>query len=202
MARGFMSVPQTVDPLAMLQQWYEAAHVASPLKHAGAACVSTVDDTGAPDARFVDVKEISAAGIVFGTALDSAKAQAIRARPDVALTFWWDHAGRQVRVVGTAEPITDAQADALFRERTRDAQIVAWTSQQSASLEEPAALEAAYRAAHERFAGKPVPRPPHWGGYCVVPRRIEFLTFSATRLHERLLFRRVPGGWRRSRLQP
>ena len=190
------------NPLELFRQWYAAAQESSPLKHRGAVCVSTVDQHGVPDARFVELKEVSDDGFIFCSHLDSAKGLALTNNPNVALTFWWDHLERQVRVVGQAERISDVRADAFFRQRSRDAQLTSWASHQSSLLDDPTALEHKLHAVQEQFADTPIPRPANWGGYCVVPVRIEFLSFRVTRLHERLLFLRERGVWQQQWLQP
>jgi pyridoxamine 5'-phosphate oxidase len=190
------------NPLALFTEWYAAAQAADPRKHRGAVCVSTIDEQGFPDGRFVDLKAASEEGFIFCTHLDSHKGSALARNPRAALTFWWDHLERQVRVVGQAERIADAQADSFFQERSRDAQLTSWTSQQSAPLDDPGLLDQRLRVLQEQFAGKTIPRPENWGGYCIVPLRIEFLTFKANRLHERLLFFRNDQSWNLQWLQP
>ena len=190
------------DPLVLFRSWWETSRTASQSKHPGAVCLSTVNENGAPEGRVVDLKELSDRGFVFGTHLDSPKARALATNPHVGLTFWWDHIERQVRVVGRAEKLSDAGADALFATRHREAQVTSWGSQQSALLLDPTAFEQRLADIRRRFADVAVPRPLHWGAYCVVPLRIEFLEFRASRLHIRTLFERDSTGWRRSRLQP
>jgi pyridoxamine 5'-phosphate oxidase len=196
-----LDVASESDPLLLFRAWWETSRTASPSKHPGAVCVSTVDEHGVPEGRFVDLKELSDQGFVFGTHLDSPKARALAANPQVGLTFWWDHVERQVRIVGRAERLSDDAADALFATRSREAQITSWASQQSAPL-----LDSTFGQrltdVRRRFANVDVPRPHQWGAYCVVPARIEFLEFRASRIHIRTLFERDPTGWRRSLLQP
>jgi pyridoxamine 5'-phosphate oxidase len=201
-ASNRLDVASHSDPLLLFRAWWETSRTASPSKHPSAVCLSTVDEHGVPEGRFVEVKELSDQGFVFGTHLDSPKAQALSANPHVALTFWWDHVERQVRVVGRAERLSDAAADAVFATRPRDAQITSWGSQQSAPLLDSTAFEQRLTDVRRRFADVDVPRPDHWGAYCVVPARIEFLEFRASRIHIRTLFERDATGWRRSLLQP
>ena len=193
---------ERTDPLRLFREWYAAARQASPLAHPDAVFVSTSDEHGFPEGRFVDLKAVSESGFVFCTHLDSRKARALATNPNVALTFWWDHIERQVRVVGRAERIADADADTYFQARSRDARLTSWASQQSAVLPDPAQLEQRVEAARRRFHNADVPRPVHWGGYRVVPSRIEFLAFRANRRHERLLFERRGHEWTRTWLQP
>lgn len=190
------------DPLALFRAWWEMSRIASQSKHPGAGCLSTVGEDGVPEGRFVDLKEVSDEGFMFGTHLDSSKARALAANPDAALTFWWDGVERQVRIVGRAERLSDDAADALFAARPREAQITSWASQQSAPLLDSSAFEQRLTDARRRFADVDVPRPQHWGAYCVIPARMEFLEFRASRIHIRTLFERDATGWRRSLLQP
>jgi pyridoxamine 5'-phosphate oxidase len=191
-----------MTPFETFREWYSAAQESSPLKHRGAVCVSTVDAQGMPDGRVVDLKACSEAGFVFCTRFDSAKGLALAEHPYAALTFWWDHVERQIRVVGPVQRIPDAEADRYFQERSRHAQLATWASQQSAPLDECAMLEERIRKMQVKFDGASVPRPLEWGGYRVAPIRMEFLTFRATRLHERLQFLRVGDAWIRQWLQP
>ena len=190
------------NPTDLFRQWYAQATHNSPLQHPKAVCVSTVNQKGEPEARFVALKEVSEAGFTFCSAFDSPKGLEIDTNPNVALTFWWDHTGRQVRVVGTATRISDEEADRYFAERHKDAQITSLVSKQSQPLERLEDLEARLREAEMKFAGREVPRPKNWGRYCVRPKRLEFLTFRANRLHERTLFTCSAEGWSKQRLQP
>lgn len=192
----------TANPIELFIKWYRTAQESSLAKHRGAVCVSTVDEHGVPDARFVDLKEVSEAGFVFCTHLDSRKGRALTTNPHAALTFWWDHIERQVRVVGVAERIPDAQADHFFQQRSRDAQLTSWASDQSSSLDDPGAIEQRLLLVQTRFADGEIPRPSNWGGYRVRPTRIEFLTFRANRLHERSQYSREDGTWSQQWLQP
>ena len=190
------------NPTDLFRQWYLQATHNSPLQHPRAVCGSTVNQKGEPEARFVALKEVSEAGFTFCSAFDSPKGVEIDANSNVALTFWWDHIGRQVRVVGTATRISDEEADRYFAERRKDAQLTSLVSEQSQPLERPEALETRLREAEAKFEGQEVPRPENWGGYCVKPERLELLTFKANRLHERTLFTLKVGGWSKQRLQP
>lgn len=197
-----MAEDEHSDPLRLFSSWQAIASSSHSLAHPDAVCVSTADEHGVPDARFVDLKAVSEAGFVFCTHLDSVKARSLAVNPNAALTFWWDHIERQVRVLGRAERITDSEADLFFERRSRDAQIASWGSNQSATLADPAEFEEYLRKLQQRFANVAVPRPEHWGGYCVVPSRVEFLTFKANRIHQRLVYQRKDGSWLQYRLQP
>jgi pyridoxamine 5'-phosphate oxidase len=190
------------DPIRLFEEWWSMARANSPLRHPNAVCVSTVDATGAPDARFVDLKEVRSEGFVFCTQWTSRKGLALEVNAAIALTFWWDHIERQVRVSGRAERISTRDAERFFAARPRDAMLASWASNQSAPLDDWTCLEKRLSDVTRRFEGKPVPRPESWGGYLVVPARIEFLTFKTHRMHERLSFERDGAEWRRRWLEP
>ena len=192
----------STNPIDLFLEWYTAATQNSPLQHPKAVCVSTINPSGEPEARFVALKEASESGFTFCSSFDSPKGMDISANNSVALTFWWDHIERQVRVVGAATCISDKAADQYFRERRRDAQLISLVSEQSRTLERPDVLEMKLREAEARFEGQEVPRPENWGGYCVQPKRLEFLKFKTNRLHERTLFTCETDGWSKQLLQP
>ncbi|HYN45312.1 MAG TPA: pyridoxamine 5'-phosphate oxidase, partial [Allosphingosinicella sp.] len=142
-------------------------------------------------------------GFAFYTNCESRKGSEIAANPRAALLFHWKSLRRQVRIEGTIEPVPDAEADAYFASRPRDARIGAWASDQSRPLESRALFEARYERLVSEFEGKDVGRPLYWRGYLVAPERIEFWTDRPHRLHERRLFTRGPGGgWEESLLYP
>ncbi len=190
------------NPINLFLEWYTQATQNSPLQHPKAVCVSTVNMRGEPEARFVALKEASQAGFIFCTAFDSPKGLEIDANPNVALTFWWDHIERQVRVVGTATRISDEDAERYFQERRKDAQLTSLVSEQSQPLAHPEQLEKRLQEVEKQFDGEEVPRPENWGGYCVRAKRLEFLKFKANRLHERTLFTCDVNGWTKQLLQP
>jgi pyridoxamine 5'-phosphate oxidase len=191
------------DPLVQFDRWFEVAVAQSGARMPEAACLSTVADDDYPDGRIVLLKARDATGFVFYTNLRSAKGRALAARPRASLTFFWEKLGRQVRVQGDVEPVSDAEADAYFASRPRGSQIGAWASEQSSVLESRDVLlarVAEIAAAHGTGA---VPRPPHWSGLRIVPRRVEFWQGMADRLHDRFVYRRArAGGWTIERLAP
>lgn len=156
-------------------------------------CLTTVADD-APTARFVDLKAFSSEGFIFCTHLHSPKATHLGANPHTALAFWWDHVGYQVRVVGRAARITDAEADVHFAARSRDAQIASWCNAPGRPIADSASAAALARDVKQRFKGVDVPRPRFWGGFLVIPSSMEFLRFRRDRRHERLLFERASEG--------
>lgn len=167
-----------------------------------AMTLATVDEQGRPAARTVLLKDMDRSGFVFYTNLGSRKGRHLEAHADVSLVFWWRENAEQVMVDGMAEPVTAREADAYFASRPRGSQIGAWASQQShpmASREEFLA-----RVAHfeKKFEDKEVPRPEHWSGFRVKPRRVEFWYGREFRLHERICFNLTDGAWRESLLYP
>lgn len=194
--------PRPPDPIALFQEWLAEASTAEP-NDPNAMALATVDEEGLPDLRMVLLKEVSSDGFVFYTNLESRKGQQLRAHPRAALCFHWKSLRRQVRVRGDILTVSADEADAYFRTRPRLAQIGAWASRQSAPLESRFALEKAVAKETARFALGEVPRPPHWSGFRLVPREMEFWRDGAFRLHHRDRFTRAASGhWMSTALFP
>lgn len=192
------------DPIeAFIAVFARAATTAPPppADHTAAA-LATADAAGGPSVRMVLVRHVDRAGFVFYTNYESRKARELEANPRAALCFFWHWLEEQVRVEGRVERASAEQSDAYFATRPRGSQLAAWTSRQSTVLASRAELEAQYRAIEARFAEQPVPRPPFWGGFRIVPDEIEFWRAGADRLHDRLRYRRDGDGWRAERLYP
>lgn len=189
-------------PISKFKSWWQEALVDSPLKQKSAVCVSTIDESGFPSGRFVDLKAVSDEGFVFCSYLDSAKGKHISNNPKIAITCWWDHVGYQVRVIGSAEEIEEVEADSFWETRTRSAQLTTTAFEQSAPLESESSLATRLRKVSVELEGQPVQKPENWGGYLVKPVSIEFLTFRETRLHFRELYDYTGGGWAKQLLQP
>ncbi len=167
-----------------------------------AMTLATVDSQGRPAARTVLLKDMDERGFVFYTNLDSRKGRHLAGNPDVALVFWWRENEAQVLVDGKAEPVSDAEADEYFASRPRGSQIGAWASKQSTPMESREEFLARIARFEKKFEGQDVPRPEHWSGFRVRPRRVEFWYGREFRLHERICFDLVDGAWQDSLLYP
>ena len=190
------------DPFALFDAWFTEARASEP-NDSNAMALATADARGRPSVRMVLLKGHGPDGFVFYTNRESRKAGEIAANPHAALLFHWKSLRRQVRIEGALTLATDAESDAYFATRHRDSQLGAWASDQSRPLADRATFEARFEEAKARFAGKDVPRPPHWGGYRLTPGHIEFWQDRAHRLHERRVFDRTPdGGWTEGLLYP
>jgi len=188
------------DPIDTFRSLYDQAM--QSCVEPDAMVLSTIDANGRPSSRYVLLKAVDRSGFVFYTNLNSRKAAAISAHPYASLCFYWGPMGKQIRVEGAVERVQDAEADAYFATRPRDSQIGAWASEQSSTLESRAELDRRVEEFQARFTGVPVPRPPFWSGFRVVPDVIEFWTRDHARLHEREHFERDGDRWRRRLLYP
>jgi pyridoxamine 5'-phosphate oxidase len=189
------------DPVAQFTVWLdEAAKGGEPEPTAMALATTGAD--GCPSVRMVLLKHADQRGFVFYTNLTSPKAADLAADPRAALCFYWNRIGRQVRVSGRTEPVSDAEADAYFATRPRLSQLGAWASKQSRPMQGYFDLEQACASYALRFHVGAVPRPPFWSGYRVVPDRIEFWRQKPFRRHERIICVLEGGRWREQWLYP
>jgi pyridoxamine 5'-phosphate oxidase len=200
-AGGLSEQDLAADPISMFRRWMHDA-VAAGLHEPNAVVVSTVSKEGAPASRIVLLKGLDERGFVFFTNYGSRKGDELAANAACALLFPWHALERQVRVEGTATPLTDAENDAYFATRPRASQLGAWASPQSEVVADRAELDDRYAQAAVRFGEGEVPRPEYWGGYCVVPDEVEFWQGRLGRMHDRLRYRRTDSGWVIERLAP
>ena len=188
------------QPLEQFRQWYEGA-VAAGVVEPEAMALATADADGMPSVRFVLLKGIDARGVEFFTNYESRKGRELIANPRAALAVLWKPLQRQVRLEGAVEVLTPEESDAYFVTRSRGSQLGAWASAQSEVIPDREWLEARLADVDAQYPGE-VPRPPHWGGFRLLPSVIEFWEGRPNRLHDREAFRRVEGEWVASRLSP
>lgn len=191
----------TDDPIAIFEAWMAEAAASEP-NDPNAVCLATATPDGQPSARMVLLKGVDARGFVFYTNLESRKGGELAANPKAALCFHWKTLARSVRVEGAVEQVSDAEADAYYASRARTSRLGAWASKQSRPLESRFALEKAVAEYGLRYAVGEIPRPAHWSGFRVLPRRIELWRDMPFRLHERRVFHRDGSGWRLEMLYP
>ncbi|MFD2573772.1 pyridoxamine 5'-phosphate oxidase [Spirosoma soli] len=198
---GLDTADVSPDPIAQFRHWFEAALDAG-VPEPNAMHVSTVTANGRPDGRIVLLKDASDAGFVFYTNYQSSKGQQLINHPFASLTFFYPELERQIRIEGHVEKVSEAESDVYFNSRPRGSQIGAWVSNQSSVIASRDVLENRQRELESQFADKPVPRPPHWGGFRVMPDAIEFWQGRPSRLHDRIRYRKQDGNWIIERLSP
>ena len=199
---GLPEVTPDSDPLALFGRWWHAAEEAGLLLPEAMA-LATTSAEGRPNVRMVLLKRADERGFVFFTNYGSGKARDLAANPFAALCFHWAVLQRQVRVSGRVERVSPEESTEYFRTRGRRSRIGAWASRQSEPLADRSVLEERVRKYEAEYAGLDVPLPPFWGGYRLVPDRIEFWQGRSDRLHDRVAFERASGGeWSATRLYP
>lgn len=189
------------DPLTLFARWLDEA-VAAELPEPNAMALATATADGRPSSRIVLLKGLDARGLVFFTGYHSRKGQELTANPRAAVTMLWHPLQRQVRIEGAVTRLSAAESDAYFTSRPRGSQIGAAASPQSQSIPGREALERLVAEVEAEFDGRDVERPADWGGYRIAVDQIEFWQGRVSRLHDRLRYTRVAGGWTRERLAP
>lgn len=189
------------NPIRQFQVWFEQA-LNSQLPEPNAMTLATATKDGIPSARIVLLKGVDDRGFVFYTNYESRKGQELAENPHAALVFLWTPLERQVRIEGTVEPVSDEETEAYFQSRPLASRLGAWTSDQSRIIPDRSVLEQRFLELEAEYQNQEIPRPPHWGGYRVIPHQIEFWQGRPSRLHDRLRYRLEAGEWRVDRLAP
>lgn len=201
-SKGLKEADASPAPLVQFARWYGDPAVQGGMFEPTAVALSTVDAKGHPRSRMVLLKGYGGTGFVFFTNYRSSKGSEMARRAGAALLFYWPELGRQIRIEGKVVKVPARESDAYFASRPRDSQIGAWASEQSAVIPSRGALEMRVKQFEARFAGGPVPRPPHWGGYRLIPELFEFWQARPNRLHDRLRYRLRGRSWAMDRLSP
>lgn len=189
------------DPFHQFKVWLDEA-IDSEVPEVNAMCLSTLGLNGFPNARIVLLKEMDH-GFVFFTNYESEKGQEIQANPKASLTFFWPELERQVRIMGQIEKISGTESDTYFNSRPIGSQIGAWTSPQSKTIANREELDARLEQMEKRFKTEPITRPVNWGGYRLIPIRIEFWQGRPSRLHDRICYKKqTDKNWEITRLAP
>ena len=194
-------IPDVTEPYSLFEEWMAEAVAREP-NDPNAVCLATSTANGWPSARMVLLKGRDERGFVFYTNEESRKGVELLSNPRAALCFHWKSLRRQVRVEGSVERVTAEESDAYFASRSRGSRIAAAASEQSRPVGSRAEYEARVAAVEAMNPGETVPRPPHWGGFRLLPARIEFWQDMPFRMHDRLVFEREGEGWRTGRLYP
>lgn len=199
---GLSEADADPNPFGQFQKWFDQALAAQLLEPNGMT-LATIAPDGKPRARIVLLKNFDERGFVFYTNYESHKGQELTQTPWAALVFWWTELERQVRIEGRVEKVSDAESDAYFHSRPVGSQLGAWASEQSQVVSSREVLDRRLQELKEKYQDRDIPRPPHWGGYRVIPTAIEFWQGRPNRLHDRLQYQRLEDGtWGIERLSP
>ncbi len=189
------------DALLQFQNWFEEARKAE-IPEPNAMHLATVSAEGQPSGRIVLLKGLDETGFVFYTNYNSQKGQHLAQYPAACLTFFWAELERQVRIEGKTEKVSEATSSQYFHSRPHSSQLGAWASPQSQVIDNRQVLENNFEALTKQYTEGAVPKPPHWGGYRLLPEKIEFWQGRPSRLHDRLLYEKIGNTWKISRLAP
>lgn len=201
---GLMEDHAPLDPRALFEQWFaDAVATEQPPVEPNSMILATVDSAGQPHCRVILLKGLDSRGFVFYSNYTSAKGRQLGEQPQAALTFFWPALERQIRIEGTVEQISAEESDTYFNMRPLGSRLGAWASDQSQPLASREVLESTLAELEQRYATEQPPRPAHWGGYRMLPKRMEFWQGRTCRLHDRLNYQlQSDGSWSRERLAP
>lgn len=191
-----------MNPLEKFERWYLDETTRSAVRIPSACCLTSVGVDGYPNSRFVSLKEIVDGKFVITGPLNSKKGIELLANPKASLAFWWTETERQIRIQGDAVPIENARADAYFRGRNKESQIVSIMSEQGAELDHPATFISEFERQKVTYQDIEVNRPSNWSGFYILPKRIEFMEFKENRFHVRELYTSKNDSWCKVLLQP
>jgi pyridoxamine 5'-phosphate oxidase len=189
------------NPFLQFNEWYKE-HLTSGVSIPEAMSLGTSTTNGKVSVRTVLLKEYSENGFIFFTNYKSKKGLQLSDNPNCSLLFYWSESGRQVRIEGVAEKVSPEYSDSYFKTRPRESQLSAWASEQSSIVTDRHYLEERHSYYSKKFSGCNVERPPHWGGFCIIPSWFEFWQNDFKRLHDRLTFTKVNSNWKMERLAP
>jgi len=189
------------DPFIQFDKWYKE-HLSSGIAIPESFSLATASSDGQVSVRTVLLKEYSNDGFIFFTNYGSKKGLQISANPKVAMLFYWPETGRQVRIEGIAEKVTEEYSDSYFKTRPRESQLSAWASNQSTVIPDRSYLEKKYDYYSEKFSGTQVKRPLYWGGFRIIPAWFEFWNNDEYRMHDRITYTRNNQTWVIERLAP
>ena len=189
------------DPLAFFGKWFVEAQAAE-VSEVNAMTLATVSKNSKPHARIVLLKGLDKDGFVFYTNYDSDKGREIEDNPFGALIFFWHEVERQVRVEGRVERVSEEENDVYFQSRPEGSKLGAWSSPQSQPIPDRSILENNYHHYEQQFSGKEISRPVYWGGYRVIPEKVEFWQGRSNRMHDRIVFVRSDAAWKKFRIAP
>ncbi|WP_298520460.1 pyridoxal 5'-phosphate synthase [uncultured Kordia sp.] len=191
-----------MNPLNLFITWLEEERQQQELRFPMACCLSTIGVDGYPNARFVSLKEVTPEGFIITGTLSSQKGRELKQNPTAALTFWWTATERQVRIQGDVFEISKSQAIQYFKERNRDSQLVSTVFDQGKKIESFEILNEIFQQKKEALTTETIELPDDWSGICIRPKRIEFMDFKTSRLHERTVFEGEIDNWTSYCIQP